>query len=125
MAIITFFAQPAFMGLVFAMAVDTATGGVPVFFPCFVAADTGHVRMRTRSAEVRTPMIKCFLAEQDNVGVPPLVFGMTGTATGRRNIFYTSMETFFLRDIPADVLVTITTEFLLLVLVERFMALAA
>ena len=99
------FSQPAEVGVVFFMTIDTTRGGFPVFFTGSMAMAALDGTMLALEDEIRGFMIEDFQVQLNNVCGPAFMVGVTMLALLPLHLGIAAMKPFFLFEVNAHRLV--------------------
>jgi hypothetical protein len=105
MALGTGFPQPAEVGVVFFMTIDTTGGRFPVFFTGSMAVAALDGTMLALEDEIRSFMIKGFQVQLNDVRGPSFMIGVTVLALAAFHLGVEAMKPFFLFEVDAHRLV--------------------
>jgi hypothetical protein len=124
-AIVAFFAEAPFVGVFRLMAVEAASRRIAEFCCRCVAAGARHRLVGVAKPKIRLSMIEGLAIQLDDVGVAPLMIGMTMAAFGLCGIRMAPMESLAGRSIRCGFLVARKAEPGLRFSREGLMAVAA
>lgn len=110
MACATVIAQLSLMRFVLAMTGNAFSRCIAVTLACFMAAAAGYAHMCTLQGEVAALMIKLSSNKFDDVGIAPLVLGVTCQALQIGRIGEMPVQSHPALNIAGDILVTIQTQ---------------
>jgi hypothetical protein len=80
MTIVARFPQAPLMRIVRLMTIEAASGGVAELHVLCVTAVASHCLVSIPKCEIRKCVIECLAVEQEDVGISPLVIGVTASA---------------------------------------------
>lgn len=98
------------MRLILFVASHAGRGRVAILFAGLMTTGACHRRMRVAQWKIRALMIELFGDEFDDIGIAPLMFGVTTLALQRGRIRQVSVESGLLLHIAGNILVTIQTQ---------------
>jgi len=105
MTIVARFPETPFMRIVRLVTVETPSGGVAELDRCGMTAHARHRLVGVPECKIRKCVIERLAVQKDDVGIPPLVIGMTMDAFLVSGIRLTPVKSLSHRTVRSNVLV--------------------
>ncbi len=109
MAILALGSQPAHMGLILVVAVNTQMGCGPKFGCPHMALPAGNMNMRSRQLKISHRVIERIPIQADDIGLSPFVIGMAQLAAARADFTGFAVQAGFAGHVRRDILMAAKT----------------